>query len=87
MKSEPAVIVSTLTAFLTAIIGLAVAFGADITGEQQNAILTVLGPAVAIIALVGPVIRQFVWAPNTVKQVKAESVKAGETGGSAPIVP
>ena len=60
MTREPAVYISTITAFLTAIIGLAVAFGANITDQQQTAILGAVAAAVPIIALLGPVIRQFV---------------------------
>ena len=67
IQREPAVIVSTLTAFLTAAIGLVVAFGMDVTDDQKNAILGVLAPAVGLILLVGPVIRGLVFSPNTVR--------------------
>jgi hypothetical protein len=65
MKSEPATILSVITAVITAGIGLAVAFGADITDEQRNAMLAAGGALVPVIALLGPVIRQFVVSPQT----------------------
>ncbi len=65
MKSEPSTIISVLTALITAGVGLAVAFGANITDEQRNAVLAAGAALVPIIALVGPAIRQFVVSPQS----------------------
>lgn len=65
IKTEPATLISLLTALVTAIVGLATAFGADITDEQRNAVLTALAAVVPVIAAVGPIVRQFVVSPQT----------------------
>ncbi len=82
MRNEPAVYVSTATAFLTAIIGLAVAFGADITEEQQTAILGAVAATVPIIALLGPIIRQFV-TPTARAQTKIDEAFQAVPGKDA----
>lgn len=87
LQKEPAVIITTITSAATALIGLVVAFGINVSDDQQKAILGFLGAFCTLLLVLGPVIRQFVYAPATVKQVKAESVKAGEVGGAAPVVP
>jgi hypothetical protein len=84
VKREPATAVSVTVAFLTAIFGVAVAFGADITQAQQTAILTAVVPTAALIGLVGPVIRQFVRPVATsvstkeAKEVAQESADIGQ---------
>ena len=67
MRSEPAVIVGTITAFVTAAIGLLVAFGLDITDQQQNAILSLVAVIAPVIA--GVIIRSKVYAPDTVREI------------------
>lgn len=67
MKSEPSVIVGTVTAFVTALIGLLVAFGLDITEDQKNAILGMTAVLAPIIAAV--IIRGKVFSPATVDQM------------------
>jgi hypothetical protein len=42
VSNEPLLSVGTLTAIATAIIGLLVAFGVNLTGEQQTAVLSVV---------------------------------------------
>lgn len=49
MTREPLLTVASLTAAATALIGLLVAFGVDLTGDQQTAIL-------AVVAVVAPVV-------------------------------
>jgi hypothetical protein len=73
IRSEPAVIISGLTGLVTASIALALAFGLDVSDEQRNAILGVIGPAVGVVLLVGGLIRQFVVAPDTHQQEVAEA--------------
>lgn len=63
MRTEPSTIISVLTALVAAGIGVAVAFGADLTDAQQTAILATVAPLAGVIALLGPVIRQFVVSP------------------------
>lgn len=67
MKSEPSVIVGGITAFVTAAIGLVVAFGLDITEEQKNAILAMTAVLAPVLASV--VIRSKVYAPATVQEI------------------
>lgn len=64
-KKEPAVFVSAIVGVLTAFIGLGAAFGLDVTEEQKNAIIGVVAPTSVLIALVGPIIRQFVRPVST----------------------
>jgi len=87
LQREPAVVVSTIVSFLTAAVGFGVAFGLDIDDTQRDAIISVVSPAVAMIFLMGPILRQFVWSPASVKEVRAASVMAGETNSVPPIVP
>ena len=57
---EPAVYISAVTGLLTAIIGVLVAFGVDVSDAQQNAILGCVAAFSTVIVLVGPIIRGFV---------------------------
>jgi hypothetical protein len=66
-RSEPAVITGIITAFVTAAIGLLVAFGLDITEDQTNAILGMTAVLAPIIAAL--VIRSQVFAPDTVRDL------------------
>jgi hypothetical protein len=87
MQKEPALTIGLITALAQAAIGLAIALGANISDTLQNAILAFISAAFPVIMLMALAIRQSVYSPNTVQQIKAESVKAGETGGAAPVVP
>lgn len=85
---EPAVIVSTLTALLTAIIGFGAAFGLDIDDDQKNAIISVVAPAVAVVFLLGPIIRTFVFSPHTVEKKVDEAAAKGAMGEvQTPVTP
>ena len=86
MTREPAVIISTLTAFLTAAIGLGLSFGLNISQEQQDAMLRMLAAMVALIALLGPVIRQFVFSPRSTQQLVNKAEEAGIKDAPAPVV-
>lgn len=72
-KTEPARVVSTLTALLTALIGVAVAFGLNVSEPQQNALLGAIAPIVAVIFLMGEIIRGQVYSPDS-----AEKIARGE---------
>ena len=67
LTTEPSVIIGGITAFVTAAIGLLVAFGLDITDEQKNAILAMTAVLAPVIASV--VIRSKVYAPATVREI------------------
>ncbi len=77
-KSEPAVVVSTITAFLGAIIGVFIAFGADISEEQKQSVLYAVGPCVGVIFLLGFLIRGMVYSPDTYGSDVATAHQAGE---------
>ena len=87
LKSEPAVIVSTITALLTALIGFGAAFGLDLDEDQRNAVIGVVAPAVAVIAMVGPVIRGFVYSPDSTQKLVNAAEKAGQKGEEPPVTP
>lgn len=58
MNREPALTVGTVTAAVTAVLALLVAFGLDLTDDQRNAILgvvAVLAPLVATVVTRGKV--------------------------------
>lgn len=75
MKTEPAITVASITAAVTAILALLVAYGFDVSDEQQQAILGIVAVAAPII--VGIVTRQNVWAPASVETVKQDAYRAG----------
>lgn len=75
MQTEPSVIIGGITAFVTAAIGLLVAFGLDIDQQQQTAILgmtAVLAPAIASI-----IIRFRVFSPATTERLTDAAYAAG----------
>ncbi len=61
MNEQPAAIVGTITAAVAAVIALVVAFGIDLTPDQQAAILSVAAVAAPLIAAL--FIRRRVWSP------------------------
>lgn len=67
MNREPATIIASITGAATAIIALVVAFGLDLSTDQQTAILGVVAVAAPLIA--GVVIRSKVFAPATVADI------------------
>ena len=64
MKREPLLTVGGIVALVTATIGLLVAFGVDISQDQQVAILEVV--AVAAPVAVALIARHWVWSPEGV---------------------
>lgn len=88
MKNEPAVLISTITAFLTALIGFGAAFGLNLDDSQRNATISVVAPAVAILFLIGPIIRSFVYSPTTVqKKVDAAQSEGAKGETPTPVAP
>ena len=86
MNSEPAAIIAAIAAFANAAVGCIVAFGIDWSQEQQNAILGVVAATTALIAILGPVIRQFVYSPESAQKLVNTAKEAGETNSPAPPV-
>lgn len=74
MKMEPSVVISTITAFLTAVVGALVAFGLDVSDEQQKAIIAVVAPTVGLIFLIGFLIRGFVTPSGKAKALITEAL-------------
>lgn len=68
MKSEPARIIGLITGGVTAVIALLVAFGVDLTDEQQAAILGLVAAVAPVVA--GYIIRNKVYAPDTVAKIR-----------------
>ena len=64
MATEPARIITAITAFVTAVLGLVSAFGLGLTDDQRNAILGVIGPTVVLIIVAGELIRSKVVSPK-----------------------
>jgi hypothetical protein len=82
---EPLLSVGWITAAAGALIGLAVAFGMDLTQAQTGAVLTlatVLAPM--IVAGVG---RRHVYAPSTVRAMVLDAARTGETRNEAAQIP
>ena len=86
MEREPAVIITSITSVVTAAIGLAITFGFDISDDQQKAILGFLSAFCALLLLLGPIIRTFVYSPNTTKQLVDKAEEAGIKDAPAPVV-
>jgi len=86
LRTEPAVVISTVTAVLTALIGTGLAFGLNISDDQKNALIGSVAPLVGVIFLIGPVIRTFVYSPASTEKL-VESATAKESAGETPPVP
>jgi hypothetical protein len=68
---EPARIIAGITAFVTAVIAVFVAFGLGLDESQQKAILGVIAPTVVLIGLAGELIRARVVSPATAAEAVA----------------
>jgi hypothetical protein len=86
-KTEPAFVVSTITAALTAVIGALVAFGLDLSDEQQKAVIGCVAPLVGVIFFLGPVIRNFVYSPHSTQKLVNAAESAGAKGETPPVTP
>ena len=84
LNTEPANIVGTITAAVTAVIALLVSYGFDITETQQSAILGVVAVAAPLFAAV--IIRSKVYAPDTVQTVKRDAYAQGLDDAQPPDV-
>ncbi len=79
MAREPALTAGTLSAFVAALIALAIAFGLEITQEQQNAILGLIPILFGVIIAVSAIIRGLVFSPKTVQRLELEAYGEGMT--------
>ena len=86
MQKEPAVIISTLTSLITAIVGFGLAFGLDISEEQKDAMIKMVAAMVTTIAVLGPIIRQFVFSPKSTQELVNKAEEAGIKDAPAPPV-
>lgn len=78
MDKEPSAIVGVISAFVTAVLGLAAAFGLGLGDDQRNAILAVIGPTIAGVIAVSLVIRQFVVPVDKAEKKIDEAYEARE---------
>ena len=76
MKTEPAGMVATITGAVTAVIALLVAYGFDISNEQQVAILGVVAVIAPVIA--GIVTRTKVYSPASAQKAANEAAVTGD---------
>jgi argininosuccinate lyase len=87
IKSEPALSVGVVTAFLTEFFGLLVAFGVDLSTEQQSAIIATVTAAATLIVVMSGIIRQLVWSPESVEKLTDQAYKKGDAGEVPPVNP
>jgi hypothetical protein len=80
-QTEPVRLVAILTAFVTAGIGVAVAFGLDVTSDQRNAILAAIPPVAVAIAAGGEWARARVTPVPRADNAVAEAEHAGYIRG------
>lgn len=71
MRTEPSVIVGTITGAAAAVIAVLVAFGVPITDDQRTALLGLVAVLAPVIAAV--IIRGKVYAPETVQRLVREA--------------
>ncbi|MCC6790709.1 MAG: hypothetical protein IT336_03435 [Thermomicrobiales bacterium] len=84
MGKEPARIISLVTAFATAAIAFAVAFGLNLSDDQRNAILGMIPPTAAMFVIAGECIRSRVVSPETAASAVAQAKREDP---STPAVP
>jgi hypothetical protein len=72
MRSEPVITVSMVTALVTALFGVLVAFNIHITPEQQAAILALITAICVIIIGSGFFARNFVWSADSVAKLTGQ---------------
>lgn len=77
---EPLAYVGVITTFVVSAIALGVAYGLDITDNQQAAILGFIAPAAVVVTVLWSRLRVF--APKTVRQM-VQQARAEERGKHA----
>lgn len=81
-KTEPAAMVASMTAAATAILALLVAYGFDVSPEQQAAILGVVAVVAPVVA--GLIIRSKVYSPATTQKLANEAAVTGDATIAGP---
>lgn len=76
MQTEPAAIIGAISMAVASVLSLLVAFGLNITEEQQVAIL-------AVVASVGPLVVALLIRPKVVSPATADQAVADAAGGAA----
>ena len=84
LNKEAAVILTALVGAISAVIGLLVAFGIDVSDSQQTAIVATVISFSTLIVLVGPVIRTFVFSKQTTQLLVNEAAVTGDTNIGSP---
>lgn len=84
MQKEPATIVAALTGLISAVVGLLVAYNINVTQQQQAAITGVVVAFSAVVVLVGPAIRNFVYSPDKVEKLVTQLT--GDAGVAKQVV-
>lgn len=79
LKEEAAIVVSAVIGLITAVTGLLVAFGIDVSEAQQSAIIAAVSALSLVIVAVGPIIRQFVFSQRTTQTLVNHAAVTGET--------
>lgn len=75
-NTEPARVVGSITAGVTAVIALLVAYGFDISNEQQVAILGVVAVLAPVIAAL--ITREQVYSPATTQRIANKAAQTGD---------
>lgn len=83
-KGEPVLIAAAISAAVVQIVGLAVVFGADISDEQQKAILGAVEPTVIMLFVLGGIVRQYVTPVWKAKALIDAAHQAGTVGADKP---
>ncbi len=86
MEKEAAVITTTVTAFLVALLGFLAAFGLDVSEDQKDAIVKMVIPTAGIILVIGPVIRQFVFSKRSTLTLVDKAYEVDPKTGVPPVV-
>lgn len=75
MQTEPSTIIGTITGLAAAVVAALIAFGVDLSQDQQNALLGLVAVVAPIVA--GVLIRSKVFAPATVEKLTTKAYQAG----------
>lgn len=86
LSSEPTRIVGYSTSAVAAIIALLVAFGADISDDQKNAVLTAIGTCVPIVIFMVEVTRSRVVSPKSAGEAVGLAQQNASTSTTVPLV-
>jgi hypothetical protein len=76
MNTEPSAIVGTITAAVTAVLALLVAYQVDISQDQQTAILGVTAVVAPLVASL--VIRTRVFSPKSTESIAQQAANTGK---------